>query len=76
MVKYIYFTLTYKGVCMSIKEQCSVFNIRLTDIAEDTGFTLPYVHMVVSGKRSNTQILSAVHLAIHDKKKLLKTMIS
>ena len=48
---------------MSIKEQCSVFNIRLTNIAEDTGFTLPYVHMVVSGKRNNSQILSAIHLA-------------
>ena len=51
---------------MSIKEQCSVFNIRLTNIAEDTGFTLPYVHMVVSGKRNNSQILSAIHLAIQD----------
>tara|TARA_R110000787_G_scaffold275372_1_gene383908 strand:- start:1850 stop:2032 length:183 start_codon:yes stop_codon:yes gene_type:complete len=60
---------------MSIKEQCSVFNIRLTNIAEDTGFTLPYVHMVVSGKRSNNQILSAIHLAIQDKKKLLRTII-
>lgn len=61
---------------MSIKEQCSVFNIRLTNIAEDTGFTLPYVHMVVSGKRSNSQILSAIHLAIQDKKKLLRTIIN
>ena len=61
---------------MNIKEQCSVFNIRLTNIAEDTGFTLPYVHMVVSGKRNNSQILSAIHLAIQDKKKLLRNIIN
>ena len=36
------------GDPMDIKEQCDVFNIKLTEIAEDTGFSVPYVGMVIS----------------------------
>ena len=61
---------------MEMKEQCQVFNIRLTDIAEETGFSLPYVGMVVSGKRNNTQIIAAIHLALEAKKKQLRNIIN
>ena len=61
---------------MEMKEQCQVFNIRLTDIAEETGFSLPYVGMVVSGKRNNNQIIAAIHLALEAKKKQLRNIIN
>ena len=61
---------------MNIKEQCEVFNIKFTDIAEASGFSLPYVGMVISGKRNNAQIVSAVHLALEAKKKELRNIIN
>jgi len=61
---------------MNIKQQCDVFNIKFTEIAEDTGFSLPYVGMVISGKRNNAQIISAAHIAIENKKKELRTIIN
>ena len=64
------------GGIMEMKEQCQVFNIRLTDIAEETGFSLPYVGMVVSGKRNNNQIIAAIHLALEAKKKQLRNIIN
>jgi|TARA_B100000959_G_C14608693_1_gene471139 hypothetical protein len=61
---------------MEMKEQCEAFNIKLTDIAEETGFSLPYVGMVLSGKRNNNQILSAIHLALEAKKAKLRNLIN
>ena len=61
---------------MEMKEQSQVFNIRLTDIAEETGFSLPYVGMVVSCKRNNNQIIAAIHLALEAKKKQLRNIIN
>jgi hypothetical protein len=64
------------GESMDMKEQCDVFNIKFTEIAESTGFSLPYIGMVISGKRNNAQIISAVHMAIELKKKQLRNIIN
>ena len=64
------------GESMDMKEQCDVFNIKFTEIAESTVFSLPYVGMVISGKRNNAQIISAVHMAIEMKKKQLRNIIN
>ena len=61
---------------MEMKVQVEAFNIRLTDIAEETGFSLPYVGMVLSGKRNNNQIIAAIHLALEAKKAKLRNLIN
>ena len=61
---------------MTLREICSEFNIKLQPIASATGFSLPYVGMVVSGKRHNAQIISAVHLAIETRKAELRLIVN
>ena len=61
---------------MTLREICSEFNIKLQPIASETGFSLPYVGMVVSGERHNAQIISAVHLAIEKRKAELRLIVN
>jgi len=61
---------------MTLREQCTKFKVRLEPIANDLGYSLPYVSMVVRGKRMNGKILSAIHLALEDKKNEYRKMLS
>ena len=61
---------------MSLREICTEFNIKLEPIALQTGVSLPYVGMVVKGKRHNAEIISAVHLAIEKRKAELRLIIN
>ena len=61
---------------MDLREICTEFNIKLEPIAANTGFSLPYVGMVVRGKRHNAQIISVVHLAIEKRKAELRLIIN
>ena len=61
---------------MNLRDQCKTFNVRLEPIASETGYSLPYVGMVVRGKRHNSKILSAVHLALEASKKTYRKMIA
>jgi len=54
---------------MEIKQLCKELQVKLQPIADDLGYTLPYVSMVLRGKRTNTKITSAVFLAIEERKK-------
>jgi hypothetical protein len=61
---------------MDLREICTEFSIKLEPIATQTGFSLPYVGMVVRGKRQNARIISAVHLAIEKRKAELRLIIN
>ena len=61
---------------MNLREICTEFNIKLEPIALQTGFSLPYVSMVVKGKRHNARIISAVHLAIEKRKAELRLIVN
>ena len=61
---------------MDLRAICTEFNIKLEPIAINTGFSLPYVGMVVRGKRQNARIISAVHLAIEKRKAELRLIIN
>ena len=61
---------------MNLREQCDQFNVRLEPIAIETGYSLPYVGMVVRGKRQNPMILSAVMIAINLRKEKLRQMLT
>ena len=61
---------------MNLREICTEFNIKLEPIALQTGFSLPYVVMVVRGKRHNAEIISAVHLAIERRKAELRLIVN
>ena len=61
---------------MNLRQICTEFNIKLEPIAVNTGFSLPYVGMVVRGKRHNANIISAVHMAIEKRKAELRLIIS
>ena len=61
---------------MDLREICTEFNIKLEPIAANTGFSLPYVGMVVRGTRHNAEIISAVHLAIEKRKAELRLIVN
>ena len=61
---------------MDLREQCTRFRVRLEPIANELGYSLPYVSMVVRGKRLNGKILTAVHLALEDKKKEYRQLVN
>jgi len=61
---------------MNLRQQCSEFKVRLKPIADDLGYTLPYVSMVLRGKRTNTKITSAVYMAVEERKKELRKLIN
>ena len=61
---------------MNLRDQCKAFNVRLKPIARETGYSLPYVGMVVRGERKNIKILSAVHLALESSKKTYRKMVA
>ncbi len=61
---------------MNLREQCTRFRVRLEPIATELGYSLPYVSMVVRGKRLNGKILSAVHNALEEKKSEYRKMVA
>jgi len=61
---------------MNLRQQCLEFKVRLQPIADDLGYTLPYVSMVLRGKRTNTKITSAVYMALEERKKELRKLLS
>jgi len=61
---------------MNLREICTEFSIKLEPIAVKTGFSLPYVGMVVKGSRHNAEIISAVHLAIEKRKAELRLIVN
>ena len=61
---------------MDLREQCTKFRVRLEPIATELGYSLPYVSMVVRGKRLNGKILTAVHNALENKKKEYREMVA
>lgn len=69
-------TNNYIGVIMEIKQLCKELQVKLQPIADELGYTLPYVSMVLRGKRTNTKITSAVFLAIEERKKELRKIIN
>ena len=54
----------------------SEFQVKLQPIADELGYSLPYVTMVLKGDRSNNQITSAVYLAIEERKKELLKLLN
>ena len=61
---------------MNLKHQCKEFQVKLQPIADELGYSLPYVTMVLKGDRSNNQITSAVYLAIEERKKELRKLLN
>ena len=61
---------------MNLKQQCKEFQVKLQPIADELGYSLPYVTMVLKGDRSNNQITSAVYLAIEERKKALRKLLN
>ena len=61
---------------MNLKQQCKEFQVKLQPIADELGYSLPYVTMVLKGDRSNNQITSAVYLAIEKRKKELRKLLN
>ena len=61
---------------MNLKQQCKEFQVKLQPIADELGYSLPYVTMVLKGERSNNQITSAVYLAIEERKKELRKLLN
>ena len=61
---------------MNLKQQCKEFQVKLQPIADELGYSLPYVTMVLKGDRSNNQLTSAVYLAIEERKKELRKLLN
>ena len=61
---------------MNLKQQCKEFQVKLQPIADELGYSLPYVTMVLKGDRSNNQITSAVYLSIEERKKELRKLLN
>ena len=61
---------------MNLKQQSKEFQVKLQPIADELGYSLPYVTMVLKGDRSNNQITSAVYLAIEERKKELRKLLN
>jgi hypothetical protein len=61
---------------MEIKKLCKELQVKLQPIADELGYSLPYVTMVLKGQRSNNRITSAVYLAIEKRKKELRNIIN
>ena len=61
---------------MNLKQQCKEFQVKLQPKADELGYSLPYVTMVLKGDRSNNQITSAVYLAIEERKKELRKLLN
>ena len=61
---------------MNLKQQYKEFQVKLQPIADELGYSLPYVTMVLKGDRSNNQITSAVYLAIEERKKELRKLLN
>jgi hypothetical protein len=61
---------------MNLRTQCTELGVKLPPIAKDTGFSLPYVAMVVNGERNSSTIVSAVLLAIEKRKKVLRQIVA
>ena len=59
---------------MEIKKLCKELQVKLQPIADELGYSLPYVTMVLKGQRSNNRITSAVYLAIEKRKKELRNI--
>ena len=60
---------------MDLRTQCTQLKVKLEPIALETGYSLPYVGMVVRGKRNNPKIISAVYIALEKRKKELRKLI-
>ena len=60
---------------MQLLKQCKFYGVRMTELAEATGFTPQYVRQVLIGERTNVQIASATHLALRNRKNELLTAL-
>ena len=61
---------------MEMKQLCKELQVKLQPIADELGYSLPYVTMVLKGKRSNNIITSAVYLEIEERKKELMKIVN
>ena len=61
---------------MEMKQLCKELQVKLQPIADELGYSLPYVTMFLKGKRSNNIITSAVYLAIEERKKELRKIVN
>ena len=61
---------------MEMKQLCKELQVKLQPIADELGYSLPYVTMVLKGKRSNNIITSAVYLAFEERKKELRKIVN
>jgi len=60
---------------MTLREQCTEFQVKLEPIAIELGYSRNYVGMVLNGKRQNHKITSAVYLALEKRKSELRKLI-
>ena len=60
---------------MQLLKQCQFYGVRMTELAEATGFTPQYVRQVLIGERTNDLICSATVTALRNRKNELLTAL-
>tara|TARA_R100000951_G_scaffold96131_1_gene85332 strand:- start:944 stop:1141 length:198 start_codon:yes stop_codon:yes gene_type:complete len=60
---------------MNLQKQCQFYGVRMSELAEATGFTQQYVRQVLIGERTNEKIHCTTLLALHNRKEELLTAL-
>lgn len=60
---------------MQLLKQCQFYGVRISELAEATGFTQQYVRQVLIGERTNDLIYSTTVTALRNRKNELLTAL-
>tara|TARA_R100000697_G_C5371868_1_gene177568 strand:+ start:331 stop:528 length:198 start_codon:yes stop_codon:yes gene_type:complete len=60
---------------MDLLKQCRFFGVRMSDLAEASGYTTSYVRQVLLNERHNDEIKQLAHAALHNRKEELLTAL-
>jgi hypothetical protein len=60
---------------MQLLKQCQFYGVRISELAEATGFTQQYVRQVLIGERTNDLIYSTTVAALRNRKNELLTAL-
>jgi hypothetical protein len=61
---------------MNLLRQCQFYGVRLSKLAETTGFTQSYVRQVLLNERTNADIKQLATVALHNRKdELLQALL-
>ena len=60
---------------MDLLKQCRFYGVRLSQLADASGFTQSYVRQVLLNERRNDEIKQLAHAALHNRKEELLTAL-